>query len=133
MPLSTAPSAFNPRPREEGDKKCKSKSRKIGSFNPRPREEGDPPIPIYAGTVQSFNPRPREEGDQLRNEHKAQKAKLSIHALVKRATRLRNVFFTAISSFNPRPREEGDHLKMPFSTLCSLSIHALVKRATSPV
>ena len=33
---------------------------------------------------------------------------ISIHALVKRATRLRSAIFFSNFDFNPRPREEGD-------------------------
>ena len=33
---------------------------------------------------------------------------ISIHALVKRATQLRFILFLYSSYFNPRPREEGD-------------------------
>ena len=35
-------------------------------------------------------------------------ASISIHALVKRATKLENVYNNKPIYFNPRPREEGD-------------------------
>ena len=57
---------------------------------------------------------------------------ISIHALVKRATayiagiRIMEVYF------NPRPREEGDSFFSVISVRSSsISIHALVKRATT--
>ena len=39
--------------------------------------------------------------------------RISIHALVKRATLLWNVCFTFKFNFNPRPREEGDRRCLP--------------------
>ena len=54
-------------------------------FNPRPREEGDRRI-IYLSTCWVyFNPRPREEGDFKGSANNWPPA-ISIHALVKRAT-----------------------------------------------
>ena len=58
-------------------------------------------------TVEDFNPRPREEGDE-RVKALLFRAEISIHALVKRATK--------------RLRKRGCNI--------SISIHALVKRAT---
>ena len=58
-------------------------------------------------------------------------AGISIHALVKRATRNHYVYSDGARYFNPRPREEGDKLFVECMILTSLiSIHALVKRAT---
>ena len=56
---------------------------------------------------------------------------ISIHALVKRATRLFNLYINYPKDFNPRPREEGDS-QPPLALCCGsyISIHALVKRAT---
>ena len=54
-----------------------------------------------------FNPRPREEGDLLCVECN-EELKISIHALVKRATSCRILQMDNIRNFNPRPREEGD-------------------------
>ena len=54
-------------------------------FNPRPREEGDIVINGSWRYPSHFNPRPREEGDQHTTPKKVTK-KISIHALVKRAT-----------------------------------------------
>ena len=57
---------------------------------------------------------------------------ISIHALVKRATR--SVCFNVTSAlyFNPRPRKEGDvEVKKTFRNRDYISIHALVKRATT--
>ena len=76
---------FNPRPREEGDGSANDDGERTRYFNPRPREEGD--AVAHTGTVSDvdFNPRPREEGDKTACS-KSQKVKISIHALVKRAT-----------------------------------------------
>ena len=54
---------FNPRPREEGDIRIRTRFYLKHDFNPRPREEGD--AVAHTGTVSDvdFNPRPREEGD----------------------------------------------------------------------
>ena len=79
--------------------------------------------------------------------------KVSIHALVKRATfkythnNLRKMGFNprpreegdcellpkikGFKSFNPRPREEGDHKTRRVARWDDVSIPALVKRATS--
>ena len=56
---------------------------------------------------------------------------ISIHALVKRAT----IYFDCIANFNghfnPRPREEGDYTVCAYIIIkINISIHALVKRAT---
>ena len=58
--------------------------------------------------ISYFNPRPREEGDVTRLDVQVRHGRISIHALVKRAT-------TADVSVH---------------TLVVISIHALVKRAT---
>ena len=54
-------------------------------FNPRPREEGDAEVSPGLEEYRYFNPRPREEGDVRKASPSAQ-YKISIHALVKRAT-----------------------------------------------
>ena len=77
-------------------------------FNPRPREEGDIFWVTFLGVVCYFNPRPREEGDFKAYARGEARSYISIHALVKRATK-RKIFF-------------GKHH--------AISIHALVKRAT---
>ncbi len=98
---------FNPRPREEGDiAPCGSK-RRAGNFNPRPREEGDIDGGTVVSAVDDFNPRPREEGDRQFCKNPPYR-RISIHALVKRAT---NIGVTT-------------------SQQMIISIHALVKRAT---
>ncbi len=84
--LCTGKEHFNPRPREEGDLKrfcfeiCRS------YFNPRPREEGDRVHLKRKATEKDFNPRPREEGDGI-TIIKPVIINISIHALVKRATK----------------------------------------------
>ena len=61
--------------------------RKRTYFNPRPREEGD--YRLYPQEEQQgyFNPRPREEGDEVLASAFNMNKVISIHALVKRATR----------------------------------------------
>ena len=76
-------------------------------FNPRPREEGDAELNRKRGKKKYFNPRPREEGDLISDALSGQPL-ISIHALVKRATK--QIVITV--------------------SVCSISIHALVKRAT---
>ena len=55
---------------------------------------------------------------------------ISIHALVKRATKMSTKVYHDIMYFNPRPREEGDDWEANFPDMYDISIHALVKRAT---
>ena len=126
---NTPISHFNPRPREEGDNRAVLhhplarisihalvkratntallQARSLKHFNPRPREEGDTALTAVQRWTRDFNPRPREEGDDLVPEEMWTNV-ISIHALVKRATRS----------------------KMSLSIISSISIHALVKRAT---
>ena len=125
---------FNPRPREEGDWRIIVLNKSLRNFNPRPREEGDQDIwdflfcnrtfqstPSWRGRQNFFilfnsifpyfNPRPREEGDcvclLLCLCHY-----ISIHALVKRATKnylIENIFriFQSTPSWRGRlPREK---------------------------
>ena len=85
-----------------------------------------------------FNPRPREEGDTTAK-WQEDKQNISIHALVKRATKHQktSIEYTGISihalvkratlylqgfgvipeDFNPRPREEGDYTHDTLSKL----------------
>ena len=56
-------------------------------FNPRPREEGDLVLLKDVLFVNDFNPRPREEGDTNPMLKIQPSDIISIHALVKRATR----------------------------------------------
>ena len=62
---------------------------------------------LYRKSSKYFNPRPREEGDfglkQISNI-----TRISIHALVKRATKDSRTACGVGIYFNPRPREEGD-------------------------
>ena len=57
----------------------------VADFNPRPREEGDAHILNISYKSINFNPRPREEGDAY-HATTPPISKISIHALVKRAT-----------------------------------------------
>ena len=76
-------------------------------FNPRPREEGDVGDKVKKGAKLDFNPRPREEGDRSITTC-PYRAIISIHALVKRATKDEFISADYKTNFNPRPREEGD-------------------------
>ena len=99
------------------------------NFNPRPREEGDAIESAYKAVGDDFNPRPREEGDRFivyiitylrisihalvkrataREEKNNDRQDISIHALVKRATYYDSNTNPIRNHFNPRPREEGD-------------------------
>ena len=55
---------------------------------------------------------------------------ISIHALVKRATLALKDTSKKYVYFNPRPREEGDARHTNVIIYHVISIHALVKRAT---
>ena len=88
-------------------------------FNPRPREEGDGITVDEYISEKNFNPRPREEGDVSRK-LLIKTIEISIHALVKRATKERKYCVTDCQYFNPRPREEGDLLSI---TILSVIIH----------
>ena len=80
---------------------------RIMDFNPRPREEGDLNYNDRRLQIQYFNPRPREEGDSFKS-GATENRRISIHALVKRAT----------------------YCVLSFDATEDISIHALVKRAT---
>ena len=95
---------------------------------------------IITLTTTYFNPRPREEGDYWLTD-KPKESTISIHALVKRATKtpdgvakamaisihalVKRATNTKIDSrdiipnFNPRPREEGDSQKVSTRTFTS--------------
>ena len=77
---------FNPRPREEGDTTAVTSSPIEPYFNPRPREEGDKGVGYFTHSPRDFNPRPREEGDTQDENGLRGNLRISIHALVKRAT-----------------------------------------------
>ena len=79
-------SDFNPRPREEGDEGFGTTCAYTVDFNPRPREEGDQVKRLSGASATHFNPRPREEGDTFNITCIKRHIKISIHALVKRAT-----------------------------------------------
>ena len=100
-------SDFNPRPREEGDTQYRQCHYGFSYFNPRPREEGDIINFFVECVLCDFNPRPREEGD-ARLDVQVRHGRISIHALVKRATRTACPYKSYLDYFNPRPREEGD-------------------------
>ena len=78
-----------------------------GCFNPRAREERDRKGERRSEKFHDcFNPRAREERDQAR-EAIAKATGVSIHAPVKSATQRRQRV-SAFVSFNPRAREERD-------------------------
>ena len=98
-------------------------------FNPRPRKEGDNRPDSACVGKSNFNPRPRKEGDLVAT-NLCWLAYISIHALVKRATKNCHFYPNHMQDFNPRPRKEGDSKGLFQSNLITISIHALVKRAT---
>ena len=122
------------------------------NFNPRPREEGDKRtsaayilcrISIHAlvkrATDCIYNPYDYvgisihalvKRATSRPSTQRTWKA-ISIHALVKRATQQAQSLQNILKYFNPRPREEGDYRKgKTLVGLFRISIHALVKRAT---
>ena len=66
---------------------CGAVKRGFLYFNPRPREEGDLALAVIKSSDIDFNPRPREEGDSADCDIMIVRGGISIHALVKRATR----------------------------------------------
>ena len=105
--------------------------KKLSYFNPRPREEGDWPCLSGIHACQYFNPRPREEGDLIKCAGMSKGAKISIHALVKRATYKPPTRQCAIK-FQSTPSWRGrQHKAVAAFDDLKISIHALVKRATT--
>ena len=87
-------------------------------FNPRPREEGD-----FVNVVKrlcavriSIHALVKRATDYLAEIELA--LFISIHALVKRATFCQNIATQHAIDFNPRPREEGDK-QISFCDVCS--------------
>ena len=99
------------------------------NFNPRPRKEGDHDSQHNADKACYFNPRPRKEGDMIpwylcRPEY------ISIHALVKRATKRPQAVIIGHSiSIHALVKRATSSTPPSLSHAC-ISIHALVKRAT---
>ena len=77
-------------------------TRQCNNFNPRPREEGDNVILAVFFSDDNFNPRPREEGDSV-EEMSVCRYCISIHALVKRATRAVKLGVCLALSFQSTP------------------------------
>ena len=76
-----------------------------------------------------FNPRPREEGDDV-SFNASYIERISIHALVKRATaRHTNVIIYHIISIHALVKRATVFTKVRYN-IDNISIHALVKRAT---
>ena len=80
-------------------------------FNPRPREEGDLIVlsivlDVFKISIHALVK--RATGDRS---YSCAKLVISIHALVKRATYHFSVIKCELVHFNPRPREEGDYPK----------------------
>ena len=77
-----------------------------------------------------FNPRSREGSDKTLAELLTQPAKVSIHAPVKGATKLRKKINFSLVCFNPRSREGSDAAEADYRRFNPVSIHAPVKGAT---
>ena len=79
------------------------------NFNPRPREEGDLPLFFHLNfrniSIHALVKRATKFRKSLSPDED-----ISIHALVKRATAQSQCTWCRTSYFNPRPREEGDGL-----------------------
>ena len=77
-----------------------------------------------------FNPRPRKEGDQAVHLISQTASSISIHALVKRATKIKEensmTISISIHALVKRATDDDGEEK----GLSKISIHALVKRAT---
>ena len=100
---------FNPRPPAEGDPGillpwCRAR----GRFNPRPPAEGDVNKTKLTRLPGRFNPRPPAEGDCRSMRARLLPSPVSIHALLRRATKTRPASLYGRHSFNPRPPAEGD-------------------------
>ena len=80
-----------------------------------------------------FNPRPREEGDMTWNTYSHLYPQISIHALVKRATKFPAALrFSSAISIHALVKRATTWLSRQYQS-CRISIHALVKRATSAI
>ncbi len=77
-------------------------------FNPRPREEGDSAFWRRLMTHDIFQSTPSWRGRLPAITIESTGSDISIHALVKRATRFSTQAVAIWLNFNPRPREEGD-------------------------
>ena len=100
------------------------------NFNPRPRKEDDYRQQAGHRLMRDFNPRPRKEGD-LKSQARKFAFAISIHALVKRATRF--IVFIILYlriSIHALVKRATPGLNIP-PWRYAISIHALVKRATS--
>ena len=76
-----------------------------------------------------FNPRPREEGDPIRADSLCT-LRISIHALVKRATACLALPRQALTISIHALVKRATDFTVSCPLLCVISIHALVKRAT---
>jgi len=72
-------------------------------FNPRPREAGDLSSVPVVDFSDSFNPRPREAGDKITARMFYRMYCVSIHARVKRATKLQLECFIECIAFQSTP------------------------------
>ena len=109
-------------------KRCR-RSDRISYFNPRPREEGDRTARQHEGLGKISIHALVKRATSYKVKYEAVK-EISIHALVKRATDKWRQLSLSCRNFNPRPREEGDCCEDCIHCRRSISIHALVKRAT---
>ena len=101
-------------------------------FNPRPREEGDQALRAIRVCGKYFNPRPREEGDFVMINSNLFHV-ISIHALVKRATRFIVYIITYLRISIHALVKRATTIFVVFTPIFNISIHALVKRATKKV
>ena len=88
--------------------KIKFIAKRENNFNPRPREEGDRRS-ASAGTCRIISIHALVKRATCNIYTASKWVGISIHALVKRATRLLRRNLACPFYFNPRPREEGDY------------------------
>ena len=77
-------------------------------FNPRPREEGDANIIIFVHNLGFISIHALVKRATRHKLTALETVDISIHALVKRATVVSYIRRSLSDYFNPRPREEGD-------------------------
>ena len=130
----SVPLYFNPRPREEGDSYSKTLYFQTNLFQSTPSWRGRLRLLLTLSMLITFQSTPSWRGRQKTTCSKSQAVKISIHALVKRATTnsvfncdinsisihalvkratsFHCLYYTAPLYFNPRPREEGDQTQI---------------------
>ena len=101
------------------------------NFNPRPRKEGDLLSKTCRSINVTFQSTPSQRGRHDKSNGKSSHDNISIHALAKRATDLReDSDLTQVISIHALAKRATGNLCKACTHKC-ISIHALAKRATS--